>query len=87
MYDTFFKGSDAAPPANPEPAATVASPTYSQHNHESVSSMCEPYLKQFMRCMDANYNDAGSCQSYMDQLKSCRGEPSTTATPKFADGY
>ena len=58
----------------------------SQLSQSTSAAMCEPFLKQFMRCMDANFNEASACQSIMDQLKACRGEPSQVST-SFAGGY
>lgn len=65
----------SAPPVQNETVSTT--PTLDK------AALCEPHFKSFMTCMDKNNQDMSACQYYLDMLKSCRGESSTTATASW----
>ena len=43
-----------------------------QAQNQSLQNACEPDQKAFMKCLEANSNEIGACQFYLDQFKQCQ---------------
>ena len=59
-------------------AASPSEPMMTQSSSNGKSALCDPHVQSFMKCMDEHHQDLSACQIYMDMLKSCRGEATSS---------
>lgn len=59
-----FSGSDA-------PAQEAAAPA-AHATQQPVQDVCATNQKSFLECLNANQNDIGACQFYLDQFNQCK---------------
>ncbi|OZJ02973.1 hypothetical protein BZG36_04522 [Bifiguratus adelaidae] len=73
---SMFGGSGSSQPAEPQPqqyAQEYQQPQYVQPvQQQQQVNPCEKDFKAFTECLEANSNDIGSCQWYLDNLKACQ---------------
>lgn len=45
----------------------------------NVAPQCQEYTKMFLSCLDRNGNDHGMCADYLEMMKSCQQQYSTSS--------
>ncbi|KAI8066295.1 uncharacterized protein B0P05DRAFT_589884 [Gilbertella persicaria] len=70
---SIFSGSSSEPEQPQQPQQPQYQPQqYQQQYQAPQGNACEADAKAFTSCLEANNNDFGACQWYLEALKSCQ---------------
>ncbi|KAI8073617.1 hypothetical protein BDF21DRAFT_423906 [Thamnidium elegans] len=73
---SLFGGSSSEPEQQQQqqapPQQQYQQPQYQQFQAAPAANACEADAKAFTNCLETNNNDFGSCQWYLEALKSCQ---------------